>query len=123
LGSKKGLASQALLLLAGALGFNVFSAGTGIATVLGPTGGYLLGFLLSAYVAGQMSETKALKGFWKSFGLLFVASLFIFLPGVVWLKTLTHTSWISALQMGFIPFMIGDVVKTLAVTLTFKILK
>lgn len=123
LGSQKGFASQALLIAAGAVGLNVFSAGAGIAVILGPTGGYLLGFMLAAFVAGKMAERKTLKGFWETSALLFVASLFILIPGVIWLKVLTGSSWISAIQMGFIPFIIGDIVKTFAAAAAVKALR
>lgn len=120
LGSRKGLASQVLLLVAGSMGFSVFSAGTGLAVILGPTGGYLLGFLLSAYVAGKIFESEKNLGFFKTNSYLFLASLFIFLPGVVWLKVFTDASWASAIQMGFVPFIAGDILKTVLASITLR---
>ncbi len=61
LGSKWGLASVAVYLLAGALGLPVFSGGTGgIARFAGPTGGYLLAYLPAVYLIGFISERKEL---------------------------------------------------------------
>src|SRR4030067_426903 len=57
LGSRWGLASAAIYLLVGAIGMPVFYGGKGgLAHILGPTGGYLFGFLLCACVAGFYSE-------------------------------------------------------------------
>ena len=62
LGSRWGLASIALYLLVGAIGMPVFAGGKGgFAHFFGPTGGYLLGFALSAWVTGFISERS--RGF------------------------------------------------------------
>jgi len=114
LGSKKGAASQLTLIGASLAGIPVFSTP---GAVFGPTGGYILGFVLAAYVSGWMFERLNTKSFMVKFGLLFLASLFIFLPGVVWLKTLTGISFSKAIALGFTPFLIGDLIKTLIATL------
>lgn len=117
LGWKRGALSQLLLISFGMIGLPVFTATqSGIDVVLGATGGYILGFILCAAVAGMMKEKGVLSSPVKSFGWLFLASLFIFLPGVIWLKTLTGMNWMDALEKGFFPFMIGDVVKTALAT-------
>jgi biotin transport system substrate-specific component len=111
LGSRWGLASMGLYLLVGAIGMPVFSGGKGgFAHLLGPTGGYLLGFVLSAWVTGFISE--------RSRGLLileifavFVGSLAIYGFGIFWLKMITQMSWLKTLMVGMIPFLIGDAVK------------
>jgi biotin transport system substrate-specific component len=114
LGSHRGAISQAFLLVLGGLGFQVFTGDvSGWQALLGPTGGYILGFILAAYVAGAMREKGYLKGFWRSALWMFIASFFIFLPGVVWLKVATSLSWQQAVLLGFVPFLAGDVVKTL----------
>lgn len=114
LGSKKGATSQIALILAGFLGFSVFSqSGPAYAVVLGPTGGYILGFVFAAYVAGWMKEHLELQGFWSRSLALFGASLFIFIPGVFWLKIFTGQNWGLALSLGLYPFLLGDILKTL----------
>jgi biotin transport system substrate-specific component len=124
LGSKKGALSQIVLIAIGASGLSVFSVkGAGYLALLGPTGGYILGFVLAAFVAGWMKEHSFLVGFWKTNAFLFLASLFIFIPGVVWLKTFTGVSTSSALTMGFYPYLLGDIIKTLAAVSFVAVLK
>lgn len=123
LGAGRGAMSQILLIVLGSVGLNVFSSGSGATAILGPTGGYILGFVLAAYISGVLSSRGYLTSFVKSLFWLFVASLFIFLPGVIWLKTFTGVSWGHSFQLGFVPFILGDIVKTVAVVLTVKVLK
>lgn len=111
LGSRWGLISMGLYLLVGAMGIPVFAGGRGgIAHFLGPTGGYLFGYALSAWLTGFISERSpgsvALDILAISFG-----SLIIYCIGVPWLKMVTNMSWPKALMAGMIPFLIGDAVK------------
>jgi len=111
LGSRWGLASMGLYLLVGAIGMPVFAGGRGgLAHFLGPTGGYLFGYVLSAWITGFISE--------RSRGLLIleifavaVGSLTIYSLGIPWLKVVTQMSWPKTLIMGMVPFLIGDAVK------------
>jgi biotin transport system substrate-specific component len=111
LGSRWGLISMGVYLLVGALGIPVFAGGKGgFAHFLGPTGGYLFGYALSAWVTGLISERS--RGF-LALDILAVTfgSLVIYLLGVPWLKTVTKMSWEKSLVVGMIPFLIGDAVK------------
>lgn len=113
LGSSRGLISQMLLILVGALGMPVFTTdASGLNVILGSTGGYILGFMLCAYISGVMAEKSKLKNFGSGSLYLFIASFFIFVPGVIWLKGLLGISWKSALELGLYPFIIGDILKT-----------
>ena len=111
LGSRWGLVSMALYLFVGAIGIPVFSGGRGgFAHFLGPTGGYLFGYVLASWVTGFIAE--------RSRGILIlevlsvvVGSLVIYGLGVPWLKVVTQMSWSKALLMGMVPFLIGDAVK------------
>lgn len=111
LGSRWGLASMGLYLLVGAIGIPVFSGGRGgLAHFFGPTGGYLFGFLLSAWITGFVSERS--RGFLIVEILAVLAgSLAIYGFGVPWLKMVTQMSWPKAFIAGMIPFILGDVVK------------
>lgn len=118
LGSRWGLASMGLYLLVGAIGIPVFAGGKGgLAHFLGPTGGYLFGYILASWTTGFISE--------RSPGLLLidilavvVGSLAIYSLGVPWLKVITQMSWTKTLIAGAVPFLIGDVIKaTVAVVL------
>ena len=111
LGSQWGLASMGLYLLVGAIGMPVFAGGKGgFAHFFGPTGGYLLGYVLASWITGFISE--------RSRGLLMldilavlVGSLSIYGLGVPWLKMVAQMSWPKTLMVGMIPFLLGDIVK------------
>ena len=111
LGSRWGLASMVLYLFVGAIGMPVFSGGRGgIAHFFGPTGGYLFGYLLAAWLIGFISERSRGFLFLEILGVV-VGSLLIYGLGVSWLKMVTHMSWSKALIVGMVPFLIGDAVK------------
>jgi biotin transport system substrate-specific component len=82
----------------------------GFAHILGPTGGYLFGFVLSAWMTGFISERfrHAMIG-----GMIavIIGSLAVYCLGVPWLKMMTKMSWNKALVAGMIPFLIGDAIK------------
>lgn len=121
LGSFRGALSQVFLIALGALGFMVFSLPVpGSVVLLGPTGGYILGFVFAAFIAGKILERNRKLSFLKLNLLLFVASLFIFVPGVIWLSVFTGKNLWIALQLGFFPFIVGDILKTLAASLLIK---
>lgn len=114
LGSRKGALSQISLIAMGTAGLPVFaSPAPGFSVLLGPTGGYILGFVLAAYVAGGLFERFQPKRFSTQFGLVFLSSLFIFLPGLLWLSLYTGSDLLKALQIGFIPYLPGDLLKCL----------
>jgi len=117
-GARLGAATVLLYLAEGAAGLPVFAGtpekGIGIAYMLGPTGGYLVGFALAAGAAGWIVERR------RDAAALVVAALagmvLIYLPGLAWLATLIGP-W-PALVHGALPFLLGDLVKVvLAVAL------
>jgi biotin transport system substrate-specific component len=111
LGSRWGLASMGLYLLVGAIGIPVFAGGKGgFAHFLGPTGGYLFGYVLAAGVAGFISEHSRGLLILDFFAIL-VGSIAIYALGVPWLKVVTQMSWTKTLMVGMVPFLIGDAVK------------
>ncbi len=115
LGSKWGLASVGVYLLAGALGLPVFAGGTGgIARFAGPTGGYLLAFLPAVYLIGLISErTERHRVIFEIIGMI-CGSLVIYAIGVTWLKLVTGMTFSKAVTVGMLPFLIGDAVKIAA---------
>jgi biotin transport system substrate-specific component len=111
LGGQWGLASMGLYLLVGAIGIPVFAGGKGgFAHFFGPTGGYLFGYLLAAWVAGVISERSRGLLFLDIFAVVF-GSLAIYTLGVPWLKIVTQLSWTKTFMVGMVPFLIGDAVK------------
>jgi biotin transport system substrate-specific component len=111
LGSRWGLASMGLYLLVGAIGMPVFYGGKGgLAHFFGPTGGYLLGYLLAAWITGFISKRSRGLLILDIFAVL-VGSLVIYGLGVPWLKMVTQMSWTKTLMVGMVPFLIGDAIK------------
>ena len=113
-GWKLGGATVALYLMEGLAGLPVFAGtpekGIGLAYMVGPTGGYLLGFLIAAVVVGWLAE----RGFDRSIILtaiaMLVGSILIYIPGVIWLGSVV--GWDKpVLQWGMIPFLYGDALK------------
>lgn len=111
LGSCWGLASMALYLLVGAVGMPVFAGGKGgLAHFLGPTGGYLFGYVLASWLTGLISERSRGILIFEIFSVL-IGSLAIYSLGLPWLKIVTRMSWNKTLIVGMAPFLIGDGVK------------
>ena len=111
LGSRWGLTSMGLYLLVGAIGMPVFAGGKGgFAHFFGPTGGYLLGYLVAAWITGFISKRSQDLLILDFFAVL-VGSLVIYGVGVPWLRMITQMSWPKTLMVGMVPFLIGDAIK------------
>jgi biotin transport system substrate-specific component len=101
-----------LYLILGAVGLPVFHNGTaGLGVLLGPTGGYLIGFVPAAVVAGlcyeQVSNKIQVAG-------LVLATALIYLFGLSWLILSVPMNPIAAITAGMLPFIPGDIIKAAA---------
>lgn len=104
-----------LYLLMGTLGAPVFHGGSGgVGILLGPTGGYLLGFVPGACVTGVFFERK--ERFARILG-IGAGEGIIFLLGVLWLSCSAGIPLPAAVLIGVLPFIPGDIVKGYAVLL------
>ena len=114
-GSRLGVVTVALYLLEGALGMPVFAGtpekGVGIAYMMGPTGGYLLGFVVAAWACGWMAERGFDRSPLKSLVAMSVGHALIFVFGVVWLAQLMGFE--KAVMVGVVPFWAATIAKTL----------
>jgi biotin transport system substrate-specific component len=117
-GRKIAVASMLLYLVKGASGFPVFQSGSGLGYMTGPTGGYLLGFIFQAYVAGWLAEQGMSTRFLSAFALVGLALLALYIPGLLWLTVLFGPE--SSLEYGFFPFIPGEVLKGLMVWLLIR---
>jgi len=123
LGPVLGSAAVGLFLLAGLLNFPVFSGGGGgIVRFAGPTGGYLFGYLLAALtaglIAGRPRANAGKKVFQPRIIIAVIAGfLVIYIPGLIWLKARVALAWGKTLLTGFVPFIIGDVIKGITAVL------
>lgn len=110
-GSKRGAASMILYLLEGALGLPFFAGGaSGWHVIVGATAGYLIGFIVAAYVIGVLAERGLERSVRTSFVPFFVGTLIIYLFGVTWLAIVLG-SLSKAVAAGLLPFLIGDFIK------------
>lgn len=118
LGGYTGALSQIVYVLLGIIGLPVFAGGkAGLGTLFGPTGGYLIGFIIAAYVIGKIVEIRKEPGLaWITMSLV-IGNLVIYALGVSQLAYLAHLSLFKALLLGVVPFLIGDLLKLLAAVL------
>jgi biotin transport system substrate-specific component len=111
LGGRWGLASVGVYLLAGACGLPVFAGGLGgIGRFIGPTGGYLVGYLPSVFIIGTMSQKQNPRMVSDVLAMI-CGTLVLYACGVSWLKIVTGMSPAKALALGMVPFLIGDALK------------
>lgn len=114
LGRRLGVLAQASYILLGGLGIPIFSASTsGAAYLLGPTAGYLFGFVAANFYLGNR-VTRLGKKYLAIVFDFFVASLIILFCGSIWLKLTLGYPLSKALYMGFLPFLPTDAGKALA---------
>jgi biotin transport system substrate-specific component len=113
LGSFRGAASLALYLLLGVLGLPFFAGGSGgLSSLLGPTGGYLVGFVVAASLVGLLAARGLDRHIPGAFLAFLAGEIVIYLFGVAWLS-LTLGIW-RAVVAGFLPFLLGDAIKLVA---------
>lgn len=111
LGAKYGLISTVLYLALGALGLPVFAGGSaGLAVLVGPTGGFLFGYLLVVSSIGFISS-KGKPSIITNMIALVVGNILLYVIGVPWLKFQMNISWPAALAAGLTPFIAGIVIK------------
>ncbi|MCC7573048.1 MAG: biotin transporter BioY [Candidatus Methanofastidiosum sp.] len=122
LGKKLGALSQIVYLGLGSIGAPVFHNFTGgIGILLGPTGGFLFGFIPGAFVAGLLYEK--FKDNNLRFSGLVLSLVPIYLIGILWLSFVTGLSLEKAILIGGIPFIPGDFAKSIVVFLVEKKVK
>ena len=115
-GHNRGGLTVLTYLILGIAGRPVFASGTfGIATIIGPTGGYLVGFLPAAYIVGLLSKKGWDRKVWTTATSMIIGNVIIYLAGITWLSR--FVGWDNVLQTGLIPFLIGDGAKIALATL------
>lgn len=112
LGPLRGALSATLYLVIGALGAPIFSNGQ--SGVVFPTFGYVVGFVIAAFVAGQLARKKADRKVSTTLALGAAGSIVLYLCGVPWLAFSLGISLSEAVMLGVVPFLIGDTLKVLA---------
>ena len=120
LGSRLGMSSQVLYLVAGIAGLPIFAASPvlpqGLGRLMGPTGGYLLSYPLAAFVTGWLAERRFDRRYLTSVLAMAAGLAIIFAAGVAWLAWFaqpTHSGLDAALRSGLYPFVPADIIKVL----------
>jgi biotin transport system substrate-specific component len=115
LGSVMGASSQIIYVLLGVIGLPVFAGfKAGIGILFGPTGGFLFGFIISAYVIGRTIETIKEKNIFYYLLAGFAGTVIIYFIGVTQLSLVTGIGIKKALLIGALPFLPGDILKIIA---------
>ena len=125
-GARIGVATVALYLLEGAFGLPVFATGGGMAYLMGPTGGFLLGFLVMAAIVGRAADRGASGKPAALFAAMLAGDAALLVLGFAWLLLLSgqaqwldHTNVVaSAFAKAVQPFILWDILKMALAALT-----
>ncbi len=110
LGKRRGLAAVTLYLAEGAAGLPVFAGGkAGWAVIMGPTGGYLIGFAAATFLVGDLIQRGWDRNLWRTVLAMVLGNVVIYLAGLAWLSFFVQGSQVLAL--GLTPFLVGDALK------------
>ncbi len=115
LGSRRASLCAVTYLAEGAVGYPVFAKGAaGVSHLLGPTGGYLFGFVAASYVVGLLAERGWDSRYSTAFLAMLAGNAIIYLCGLPWLAVFVGVE--RTLALGLLPFIPGDVAKLLVAT-------
>lgn len=122
IGSRRSAAAVLAFLVQGAVGFPVFANGSGgLLTLIGPTGGYLFGYLVAAYVVGAMIERSKERTVKRAFFAITAGNLIVYFLGASYLSSFVGLQ--KAMLLGIAPFVAGDLLKNIACLKILKWLK
>ena len=119
LGSRRGALSALLLSALAAVGAPVLHGWKGGTVV---TFGYVVGYVLIAVIAGRAATVwsrhsgSATARVATGTALMLLASALVYVPGLIWLKVATGAGWSTALTLGLVPFIVGDILKSVVAT-------
>ncbi len=123
IGTKRGTVSYLIYLLIGLAGVPVFSGFTsGPGKLMGPTGGYLIGFIFMAFVTGLFTDRFYKKRVICIAG-MFIATLIPYILGTAWLAYSAKMTFAAALAVGVTPFIIEDLLKMVVSAMVGPVLK
>jgi biotin transport system substrate-specific component len=112
LGSMRGVLAMLVYAVVGIAGVPWFAEGS--SGFSAPSFGYIVGFILAAFVVGRIAEHGATRSVTRTAGLMVVGNLVIYAVGVTWLKFSLGVDWATAVALGLTPFLIGDAIKIAA---------
>lgn len=107
---KKAGITVCIWILLGIIGLPVFSGGkAGFGVIAGPTGGYIIGYLVAAILISVMKGNK--NKIVRNVISVLVGIPIIYAVGLPWMKLVTNMDWKAAIVAGVLPFIAGDVIK------------
>ena len=118
LGAKWGPISVITWVLLGCLGLPVFNQGqAGAVMLVGPTGGFIVGFVVCSWIVGKLTENDLTAGFFKNFAYLALAMLICYAVGLIGFKLSfayflqKPMSWEKSMLLAIAPFLPFDIIK------------
>jgi len=109
-GKKKGALLAGAYILEGVLGLPIFvAANSGLALLMSPTAGYILGYVVSSYLVGYLFEKIKINSFFIRFFYLLIGAMLIDFLGMLFLSV--YIGWKMAFLLGVMPFLWGDLLK------------
>ena len=123
LGPKLGALSQIIYVVLGLIGIPIFTEGGGLGYIFKQSFGYLLGFILGAYVIGYIVSKYKKPNFFAIFAACIAGVIVVYAIGVPYLYIIlkyvvgANISFYKALQIGFIVFIPGDILKSVVTAL------
>lgn len=122
LGPVLGGAAVFFYLAQGAVGLSVFAGtpqlGIGLPYMLGPTGGYLVGFFVAAVVAGALVRAGLARGAIGTMAVALIAAASVYVTGLLWLGGIVGFGH-RLLEAGLYPFLLGDLIKAALAAIVF----
>jgi len=111
-GATLGATTFLTYLLVGALGAPVFAnGGSGLDRIVGATGGYLVGMLLTSALLGYLGGRKWDQKFKTALPAMLLGNVLTFTLGLIWLHQYTGKDWAWTISAGFTPFILGEILK------------
>lgn len=130
LGFRRGIGSVGLYLLLGFL-LPIYAGGASGAShilawhqghvVLGPTGGYLVGFLVAAALVGRLAELGWDRRYTGALGAMLLGNALVYVVGLPWLAASAGLSPVDAVREGLTPFLVGDALKFVLAAAVFPV--
>jgi biotin transport system substrate-specific component len=111
-GASLGFSTMAFYLLMGILGAPIFASGShGLEKIVGATGGYLVGMLISTLVLGALAGRKWDQKIKTVIPTMIIGNSIVFAFGLIWLHQYTGQSWAWTFEKGLTPFIFGELLK------------
>ena len=116
LGARRGALSMVLYAVAGLVLPVYADHGSGLAALLGASGGYVVGFVAAAALTGWLAQRRFERRLLQGLAAFVAGSGVVFLVGLPWLAVVAHLSLQTTLEQGLYPFVIGGIVKAVIAT-------